>query len=209
MHAHAHDRQGYASRVLRVSLAVTMAYIVLLVISGVRAHSLALLSEAAHNVSDFLALLLSLAAVYLEQRPPSATKTYGYSRAGVLAAFINAMTLVAIAFYIFYEAGRRLASPQHVHPGLMIGVAAAGVVVNGVISAILWRSSKDLNIRSAFLHMLGDTLSTAAVIGGGWAILATGQNWIDPALSFGIGAMILWSSHGIIRLARALGARAG
>ncbi|MBZ5629369.1 MAG: cation diffusion facilitator family transporter [Acidobacteriia bacterium] len=199
MHAHAHDRQGYASRVLRVSLAVTMAYIVLLVISGVRAHSLALLSEAAHNVSDFLALLLSLAAVYLEQRPPSATKTYGYSRAGVLAAFINAMTLVAIAFYIFYEAGRRLASPQHVHPGLMIGVAAAGVVVNGVISAILWRSSKDLNIRSAFLHMLGDTLSTAAVIGGGWAILATGQNWIDPALSFGIGAMILWSSHGIIR----------
>ena len=93
---------------LRISLVVTMAYIVLLVISGIRAHSLALLSEAGHNVSDFLALLLSLAAVYLEHRPPSATKTYGYSRAGVLAAFINAMTLVAIAFYIFYEAAHRL-----------------------------------------------------------------------------------------------------
>jgi cobalt-zinc-cadmium efflux system protein len=199
MPAHAHDPQGHTSRVLRVSLVVTMAYIVLLVISGVRAHSLALLSEAGHNVSDFLALLLSLAAVYLENRPPSATKTYGYSRAGVLAAFINAMTLVAIAFYIFYEAGRRLVAPVPVHPGLMIGVAAAGVVVNGVISIMLWRSSKDLNIRSALLHMVGDTLSTAAVIGGGWAILATGQNWIDPALSFGIGAMILWSSHGIIR----------
>ncbi len=199
MHAHAHAPQANTSRVLRASLAVTLAYIILLVIAGIRAHSLALLSEAGHNVSDFLALLLSLTAVYLEQRPPSATKTYGYSRAGVLAAFINAMTLVAIAFFIFYEAGRRLVSPAHVHPGVMIGVAAAGVLANGIISILLWRSSKDLNIRSAFLHMLGDTLSTAAVIGGGWAILVTGQNWIDPALSFGIGAMILWSSFGIIR----------
>lgn len=194
-----HDRRRNPSQVLKVSLVVTMAYIVLLVISGVRAHSLALLSEAGHNVSDFLALLLSLAAVYLEQRPPSATKTYGYSRAGVLAAFINAMTLVAIAFYIFYEAGRRLVTPVPVHPGLMIVVAAAGVLLNGVISILLWRSSKDLNIRGAFLHMLGDTLSTAAVIAGGWAILITGQSWIDPALSFGIGAMVLWSSFGIIR----------
>ncbi len=199
MHAHAHGPQEHTSRVLRISLVVTVAYIILLVIAGIRAHSLALLSEAGHNVSDVLALLLSLAAVYLEQRPPSATKTYGYSRAGVLAAFINAMTLVAIAFYIFYEAGRRLVAPQHVHPALMIGVAAAGVAANGVISIMLWRSSKDLNIRSAFIHMLGDTLSTAAVIGGGWAILVTGQSWIDPALSFGIGAMILWSSFGIIR----------
>ncbi len=196
MHAHAHAR---TSKVLRVSLALTMAYIVVLVISGLRAHSLALLSEAGHNVSDFLALLLSLAAVYLEQRPASATKTYGYSRAGVLAAFINAMTLVAIAFYIFYEAARRLINPVPVHAGLMIIVAAAGVLINGVISAMLWKSSKDLNIRSAFLHMIGDTLSTAAVIAGGWAIFATGQSWIDPALSFGIGAMILWSSFGIIR----------
>jgi cobalt-zinc-cadmium efflux system protein len=199
MHAHVHDRRRNPSQVLKVSLVVTMAYIVLLVISGVRAHSLALLAEAGHNVSDFLALLLSLAAVYLEQRPPSATKTYGYSRAGVLAAFINAMTLVAIAFYIFYEAGRRLVTPVPVHPGLMIVVAAAGMLLNGVISILLWRSSKDLNIRGAFLHMLGDTLSTAAVIAGGWAILITGQSWIDPALSFGIGAMVLWSSFGIIR----------
>jgi cobalt-zinc-cadmium efflux system protein len=199
MQAHAHDPQGHTSRVLRFSLVVTAGYIVLLVISGLRAHSLALLSEAGHNVSDFLALLLSLTAVYLENRPPSATKTYGYRRAGVLAAFINSMTLVAIAFYIFYEAAHRLYAPVEVHPKLMIGVAAAGVAVNGVISAMLWRSSRDLNIRSAFLHMLGDTLSTAAVIAGGWAILKTGQNWIDPALSFGIGAMILWSSFGIIR----------
>ncbi len=199
MHAHAQGEPGRTSRVLRVSLAVTLGYIVLLVVAGLRAHSLALLSEAGHNVSDVLALLLSLAAVYLEQRPPNARKTYGYRRAGVLAAFINALTLVAIAFYIFYAGAHRLYAPVQVHPKTMIAVAAAGVAVNGIISILLWRGSKDLNIRSAFVHMLGDTMSTAAVIAGGWAILATGHDWIDPALSFGIGAIILWSSFGIIR----------
>src|SRR5947209_10885080 len=95
-------------RVLRISLALTLAYIALLLIVGIRAHSLALLSEAGHNVSDFLALVLSLAALYIQRRPPSATKTFGYDRAGVLAAFLNAITLVAVAFYIFVEAAKRL-----------------------------------------------------------------------------------------------------
>lgn len=185
---------------LRVSLGITLGYIVVLVIAGVRAHSLALLSEAGHNVSDFLALLLSLIAVYLQTRPPSATKTYGYHRAGVLAAFVNALTLVGVAFLIFYEAARRLYQPLAVHPRVMILVAAAGVAMNGAIALLLWRGSRgDLNLRSVFLHMFGDTVSTAAVIVGGWAILWTGQNWIDPALSFGIGALILWSSFGIVR----------
>jgi cobalt-zinc-cadmium efflux system protein len=203
MHGHSHSEPhshgGSTSRVLQFALLITFAYIVLLVITGVRAHSLALLSEAGHNVSDFIALLLSLAAVYLQARPASTRRSFGYSRAGVLAAFVNAMTLVAVALYIFYEAGRRLVAPEPVHPGTMIWAAAAGVVVNGVISALLYRGSNDVNIRSAFVHMLGDALSTAAVIVGGWMILMTGQNWIDPALSFGIGALILWSSFGIIR----------
>ena len=198
MHLHGHGEAG-PSRVLRVSLFVTLAYIVLLVISGLRAHSLALLAEAGHNLSDFLALLLSLGAVYLQARPPSATKTYGYHRAGVLAALINAVSLVAVSFLIFYEAFRRLQRPEHVHAGIMIGVAAAGVVMNGVIALLLYRCSRDVNIRSAFLHEIGDTVSTAAVIVGGWVILATGQAWIDSALSFGIGALILWSGFGIVR----------
>lgn len=198
MHAHAQAGRANASKVLRISLLVTLGYIVLLIIAGIRAHSLALLSEAGHNLSDFLALLLSLAAVYLEGRPASPTKTFGYSRAGVLAAFINALTLVAVAFYIFYEAAHRLYAPVNVHAGLMIGAAAAGVAMNGVISVLLYRGRGDLNLRSAFVHMLGDTVSTAAVIVGGWAIVWTGQNWIDPALSFGIGSMILWSSFGIV-----------
>jgi len=196
MHAHAQQR---TSKVLRLSLLATLIYIVLLVIAGLRAHSLALLSEAGHNLSDFLALLLSWFAVYVQALPPSSTKTYGYQRAGVLAAFVNALALVAVAFFIFWEAARRLYAPAQVAPRLMIGVAAAGVIMNGVIAALLWVSSRDVNIRSAFLHMLGDTLSTAAVIVGGFGILLTGQNWIDPALSMAIGALILWSSWEIIR----------
>jgi cobalt-zinc-cadmium efflux system protein len=200
MHTHVgHGAGERTSKVLQVSLVVTLAYIFLLVVAGIRAHSLALLSEAGHNLSDLLALLLSLVAVYLEARPPSATKTYGWHRAGVLAALVNAASLVAVSFVIFYEAFRRLRTPEHVHAGIMMSVAAAGVVMNGVIAFLLYRSNRDVNIRSAFLHELGDTVSTAAVIVGGWAILATGQYWIDSALSVGIGALILWSGFGIVR----------
>lgn len=196
---HSHVGNERTTRVLRFSLSVTAVYIVLLVIAGVRAHSLALLSEAGHNLSDFVALLLSLLAVYLHSRPPSAKHTYGYHRAGVLAALVNAASLVIIAFLIFYEAVRRIEQPQQVHAGMMMWVAAAGVVLNGAIALMLYRTDRDVNIRSALLHEIGDTLSTAAVIAGGWAILVTGQSWIDSALSFGIGALILWSSFGIMR----------
>jgi cobalt-zinc-cadmium efflux system protein len=199
MHVHASHGGEKTSRVLRISLVVTLVYIAILVIAGVRAHSLALLSEAGHNLSDFLALLLSLVAVYLQSRPPSATKTYGYHRAGVLAALINAASLVVIAFFIFYEAFRRLQNPEHVHAVTMMWVAGGGVVMNGVIALLLYRAGGDVNIRSALIHEVGDTLSTAAVIAGGWAILLTGKYWIDSALSFGIGALILWSSFGILR----------
>ena len=196
MHVHVHSGP---KRVLKISLAVTAGYIVLLVVAGIRAHSLALLSEAGHNLSDFLALLLSLVAVYLQSRPASSTKTYGYHRAGVLAALVNAVSLVGVAFFIFYEAFRRLQHPEHVQASVMMWVAAAGVLMNGVIALLLYRSSGDVNIRSALMHEVGDTLSTAAVIAGGWAILITGNSWIDSALSLGIGVLILGSGFGIVR----------
>ena len=203
MHSHAgHGHTHGTGRVLRVSLAVTIVYVLLLVVAGIRSHSLALLSEAGHNLSDFLALLLSLVAVFLEGRPPSVTKTYGYRRAGVLAALVNALSLVVVSFFIFYEAFQRIQHPEQVRARIMIVVAAAGVVMNGVIALLLWRSGRDghdVNLRSALLHEVGDTLSTAAVIVGGVVILWTGQYWIDAALSFGIGALILWSSFGIVR----------
>lgn len=199
MHVHVDARNEKTSRVLRVSLIVTLVYILLLVVAGFRAHSLALLSEAGHNLTDFLALLMSWGAVYLQGRRPSARKTFGYNRAGVLAAFVNGLTLVLISFYIWYEAFRRLGSPVEVDAHLMIWVAAAGVLMNGAITLLLMRGHRDINVRSALLHEIGDTLSTAAVIVGGVVIAYTGQHWIDPALSVGIGVMILWSSIGIIR----------
>jgi cobalt-zinc-cadmium efflux system protein len=200
MHVHASGvGDAGTSRLLRISLVVTLVYIGLLVVAGIRAHSLALLSEAGHNLSDFFALLLSWGAVYLQGRSPDARKTFGYNRAGVLAAFVNGLTLVLVSFYIWYEAFRRLLNPVDVQPQLMIGVAAAGVVMNGGIALLLMRGRRDINVRSAIVHEIGDTLSTAAVIAGGVAIAFTGQRWIDPALSVGIGVMILWSSIGIIR----------
>src|SRR6202051_2423483 len=119
MPAHVHGAGG-PKRVLKISLVVTLAYIVLLVVAGIRSHSLALLSEAGHNLSDFLALLLSLVAVYLQSRPPSSTKTYGYHRSGVLVALVNAASLVVVSFFIFYEAFRRLQHPEAVHARTMM-----------------------------------------------------------------------------------------
>jgi cobalt-zinc-cadmium efflux system protein len=201
MHVHAPSGGDAArtSRVLKFSMIATGVYILALLLAGLQAHSLALLSEAGHNLSDFLALVLSWVAVYIAARPPSARRTYGYQRAGVLAAFINALSLVAISFYIFYEAARRLYQPAEVHAGLMMWAAGAGVVMNALIAWSVYRAGGDVNLRSVVLHEVGDTVSTAAVLVGGFFIAGTGRNWIDPALSFGIGALILWSSFGIIR----------
>ena len=157
-----------------------------------------IVSEAGHNLTDFVAPLLSLLAV----TPfPSAQRDahLWLSPRGVLAALVNSATLVVISFVIFYEAVRRIQHPQPVQARLMMWVAAAGVVMNGCIAIMLYRTDRDVNVRSALVHEIGDTLSTAAVIAGGWAILATGQSWIDPALSLAIGALILWSSFGIMR----------
>jgi cobalt-zinc-cadmium efflux system protein len=157
------------------------------------------MSEAGHNVSDLLAILLSFAAVYFQTRPATDQKTFGYQRAGVLAAFVNAVTLIALAAWIGLSAIHRLYAPVAVQPRLMMYVAAAGVLMNGAIAALLWKFSGDVNIRSVFLHMLGDTLSTAAVIAGGFAIAVTGAMWLDPVLSLLIAAMIVWSSVTIVR----------
>jgi cobalt-zinc-cadmium efflux system protein len=190
---------GKMQRVLMVSLAATVCYVIATFYFGLRAHSLALISEAGHNVSDLLAILLSFAAVYFQGRPATDQKTFGYQRAGVLAAFVNALTLIVLAAWIAISAIHRLYTPVTVHANIMMVVAAAGVLMNGAIAGLLWRFSGDVNIRSVFLHMLGDTLSTAAVIAGGAGILFTGIMWIDPVLSLLIAGMIVWSSVTIVR----------
>ena len=186
-------------RVLQFSMALTAAYVLATFYFGMRAHSLALMSEAGHNLSDLLAILLSFAAVYFQTRPATDQKTFGYQRAGVLAAFVNALTLIVLAAWIGISAIHRLYAPVTVQPKLMMAVAAAGVLMNGAIAALLWKFSGDVNIRSVFLHMLGDTLSTAAVIAGGVGILFSSLMWIDPALSLLIAGMIVWSSVSIVR----------
>src|ERR1035441_10085010 len=190
MHVHAAPASSGSAKgadrtqsVLRFSLVATLAYVAITFFAGLRAPSLALLSEAGHNASDFLALLLSFAAVYFQTRPADDARTFGYQRAGVLAAFINAASLVVISVWIGIEAVHRLSAPVTVQPRLLMIVAAAGGLMNGLIAGLLWGVARDVNLRSAFLHMAGDTLSTAAVIAGGAGILLTGQNWIDPVLS--------------------------
>ncbi len=198
MQAHT-EPNAAIQRILKISLAMTLLYVLATFFFGLRAHSLALISEAGHNVSDFAALGLSFVAVWLQSRPATAQRTFGFQRVGVLAGFVNALSLVVLALWIAIDAILRLLHPVSVEPRLMTIVAAAGVIMNGLIAALLWRFAGDINIRSVFVHMLGDTVSTAAVIVGGLLIAITHQQWIDPLLSLVIAGMILWSSYGIVR----------
>ncbi|HEY2017559.1 MAG TPA: cation diffusion facilitator family transporter, partial [Bryobacteraceae bacterium] len=172
----------------------TVAFLAIEVAAGIQAHSLALLSDAGHNFTDALSLFLAWFAFYLQSKPADETKTYGYQRAGVLSAFVNALTLVVLAAWIFYESAGRLRHPEPVHEGIMIVVAALGVVVNGSIMLALHGASRnDINVRSAFVHMLGDALGSGAIIAGAIVIRYTGWDQVDPILSILIGALIVWT----------------
>jgi cobalt-zinc-cadmium efflux system protein len=158
-----------------------------------------LLSDAGHNFADALALVLTWYAVFVSQRPSSARRTYGYHRVGILAALINAASLVVIALLIFWEAVERLRHPEPVRSGAMIGVAMAAILLNTVITVWLHRDARtDLNVRSAYMHMLGDAVSAVGVVVAGIAIAVTGRSVADPIVSFLIGGLILWSSWGIL-----------
>lgn len=198
MHSHTH---GPASkRVLAWSLAATTAFVALELVSGVRAHSLALISDAGHNATDALALLLAWFAVFLQGKPADESRTFGYHRAGVLAAFVNALVLIVLSAWILYESWHRLLAPAAVNEAVMIAVAACGLALNGGIMWGLHRSgSHDINIRGAFLHMLGDLLGAAAIIVGAVVIAFTGWMQIDPALSILISLLIVWTAWDIIR----------
>jgi cobalt-zinc-cadmium efflux system protein len=181
-------------------MVATWGFVVVEIVAGLRAHSLALLSDAGHNFTDALALLLAWMAFRLQSRPADEVKTYGYQRAGVLAAFVNALTLVALAAWIFYESVLRLQHPQNVAEGVMIAVAALGVLLNGgIMWALRVARRSDLNVRSAFVHMLGDALGSGAIVAGGVIMLYTGWQRVDPVLSILIGALIVWTAWDIIR----------
>lgn len=199
MHHH-HHHHG-TGKVLIFSTVATILFVLIEFGAGVSAHSLALLSDAGHNVTDALALLLALLGVYLQSKPADDVKTFGYHRGGVLAAFVNALTLIVLSIYLLYESYQRILKPEAVHESTMIVVAGLGIIVNLGILIALKRSgdSHDLNIRAAAVHMLGDALSSVAIVIGAIAIRYTGWLLIDPTLSILIAVLIIWSAIDVTR----------
>ena len=198
----AHGASGTRRRPLLIALVITATFLVVEIIGGLLTGSLALLADAGHMATDVAALALSLGASWLAGRPATPQYSFGFRRAEVLAAFVNAASLLAISVYVFWEAFQRFGDPPHVDSGPMFVVAVAGLVANVASAAVLARGgghSHDLNTRGAFLHVIGDALGSVGAIVAALVMLATGWYLADPILSAGIGLLIVWSSWRLLR----------
>ena len=203
-HSHTHSHFGEVAKQttsrLALSLGLTLIFVFVEAGAGFFSNSLALLTDAAHNLTDVIALGLSWYAIHLTTQPANSRQTYGYHRAGILVALVNSTTLVIIALGIFYEAYRRFLSPPEVQAGILIGVGVLAFLINlGTALLVRKGSEHDLNLRSTFLHLVGDVLSTLGAILAGILIYFTRWNWLDPFVSVLIGVMILWNAWGILR----------
>src|SRR5262250_3037016 len=204
LHGHSHGPGAHAHPPMRASvlawaMAATLGLVVAEVCGGWLGHSIALLNDAVHNLSDVPALGISWLAMRWAQRPADHEKTYGYRRAGELAAFTNAVLLVLLSLWLGWESIERLRSPEKVIESWMIWTSVAALAVNGGITLALVRGHKDLNLRSILVHNFGDALSNIAIIIGAVVIGYTGWRWVDPVLGLAIGVLVLWSSVGILR----------
>lgn len=198
-HSH-HHGATHAGKRLAWSAVITLGFVVAEAIAGFFSHSLALLSDAGHNFADALALIIAWYGVWMAQRPSTARRTFGYHRVGTLAALVNSVSLVVIALLIFWEAAQRLSHPAAVHSTPMIVVAVFAIVMNAGISVWLRRDAKDdLNVRSAYVHMVGDAVSALGVVVAGVIVATTGGFIADPLVSILIGMLILASSWGILK----------
>jgi cobalt-zinc-cadmium efflux system protein len=196
VHTHVHLRRP--DWIVKTALVLTLALVVVEFITGHLAHSLALISDGWHNLTDLPTLVLAWIALYFERKPPDHQRTYGYQRAGVLAAFINALLLVAVAVLICYEGYQRILRPEPIAAKAMLVVGIVALVINGSISLLLASGRSDLNLRAVFIHNLGDALSNIALIAGAWLIQRTGQWLIDPLIAFLVSGMIVWTALGVI-----------
>jgi len=185
--------------ILGAAVAATLALVAVEVVAGYAAHSIALVSDAAHNLTDVPTLVISWLATRWALRPPTPEKTYGYHRAGILAAFVNAILLSFVALFVIIESADRLRHPLPVESGIMLWVSVVALVVNGGITLALHRGRSDLNVRAVWIHNLGDALSNVAIFGAALTIKWTHANWADPAIGIAIGAMVLWAAVGILR----------
>jgi cobalt-zinc-cadmium efflux system protein len=197
---HHHQHGSPAGRRLLLSIVVTLGFVAGEGLAGYFAHSLALVSDAGHNLSDALALIFSWYGIWIAQKPSTAKRTFGHHRVGILAALVNSVSLVLIAFFIVWEALTRLRQPAPVASTPMIVVAALAVVINAAISWSLRKAAKkDLSVRSAYVHMVGDAVSAFGVVIAGLVIALTGATIADPLVSILIALLILWSSWGILK----------
>ena len=168
-----------ASGVLAGAVAATALLVAAELFGGYVGHSISLVSDALHNLSDIPTMLISWVALRWAARPADHERTYGYQRAGVLAAFTNAILLILVALGLFYEAFQRFRHPVAVHESWMIGVSLLALAINGGITLALVRSRRDLNLRSLLLHNFGDAISNVGILVGAFAIRMTGAQWID------------------------------
>jgi len=200
-HSHAHGASEFVSpATMAWAVAMTLAFVVIEAAAGWIGGSLALLSDAGHNLADAAALGLSWYALVVARKPSHHGMTYGYHRVAVVAAMVNGLSLVAIAVWIAWEAIARLSNPEPPNSTLMIWVALVAVAVNIVITMRLHHGSKhDMNVRSAYMHMLGDAISTFGVVVAGVVIKLTGSAVVDPLVSLLIAAFIVQSSYGVLR----------
>lgn len=199
LHRHFHDLGGGATAILGAAVVASLALVVVELVAGYAGHSIALVSDAVHNLTDVPTLVISWLATRWALRPPTHEKTFGYHRAGILAAFVNAMLLALVALVLIGESIVRLRHPVAVHAAIMLWVSLLALAVNGGITLSVHRGRRDLNVRTVWLHNLGDAFSNIAILAGALAIRWTGARWLDPVLGIGIGAMVLWSGAGILR----------
>ncbi len=213
MHAHAHDGHSHAGhahahgasrstdrRALRIALALILGFMVVEVVAGLLAGSLALLADAGHLISDAAALGFAIVAAALAARPARGRWTYGFRRLEILSAELNGLALALVAIWIVYGAVRRLVSPASVHGGVVVAVAVSGIAVNLAATALLARAGREsLNVRGAFLHVATDLVAFVGTAVAGGLVLATGWNRFDPLAGLLVAALMLWAAFGLLR----------
>ncbi|MBL8063575.1 MAG: cation transporter [Anaerolineales bacterium] len=206
MHSHSHshshfgDLANQTTKRIALSLTLTAVFVLVEIVAGIWGNSLALLTDAAHNFTDVIALGLSWYALRIASKPANAGKTFGYHRVGILVALINSTTLILIAMGIFYEAWKRLLTPPEVDSTILIGVGVVAFLINAGTAWLVQKGSEhDLNLRSAFLHLMGDVLSTLGAVIAGIVIAFTQWNWLDPMVSILIGVFILFNAWSVLK----------
>jgi cobalt-zinc-cadmium efflux system protein len=187
------------SGILVGAVAATLLLVTAELLGGYLGHSISLVSDALHNLSDIPTMLISWLALRWAGRPADHERTYGYRRAGILAAFTNAILLLLVSLGLFWEAINRFRHPVAVHESWMIGVSLLALAVNGGITLSLVSSRRDLNLRSLLLHNFGDAISNLGILGGALIIRMTGAQWLDPAIGLAIAALVFWSTNGLLR----------